>query len=174
MARKSNAKRKQREAIEGPTPEQAGRAEYRRAGLSYRKVPVIDTMRDRGQLTDSEHRALTHYRDQAHLAERSPIKSCLDQRVGGGDIELPAAIVSAMLATGRIERDLGSLLQIARSVAVDDISLTQWCVDRHGGRERYDRRGRFVAIVPVGERKVMELALLDLRMAARRIAPIAA
>ena len=74
-----------------------------------------------------------------------------------------------MLETGRIERDLGQLVDIARAVAVDDKSLSQWCIDKHGGRERYDGNGRFVAIVPICEKRHMEIARLELRMAARRI-----
>jgi hypothetical protein len=154
----------------GPTPEQAANNNFASAGMAHRRIPVIDTMLERGQLTDNEHRRLSHYRDQAQMAERSPIKSCLnDSRTGGDHQGLGAAVVSAMLATGRIERELGSLLDIARAVAVDDVSLSAWCVAKHGGRERYNAAGEFVAVVPVAEKRVMEVARVELRMAARRI-----
>jgi hypothetical protein len=165
------AKRKKAPAITivGPTDEQQRRGQYERAKGSHRRVAVIETMLTRGQITDSEYLALAHYRDQAHLAERSPTKSCLDRSQGGGDIMLPAAVVSALIETGRIERDLGSLLSLVRSVAVDDMSLTEWCIGRHGGRERYDGKGNFIAMVPIGEARVMKFAILELKMGARRV-----
>jgi len=155
---------------QAPTPEAEQHATYTSAGMRYRKVPVIETMLERKQLTHEEYRRLAHYRDQASLAERSPVKSCLDQGLGGGgDITPTAAITSAILATARIERDLGSLADIARAVAVDDKSLSQWCVDKFGGRERYGPGGKFVAVVPICEKEHMKRAALEIRMAAQRI-----
>ena len=152
------------------TAEAERHGDYRSAGLAQKRVAVIETMLTRQQVTDREYVALAHYRDQAALAERSPIKSCLDNSVGGGERDhLSAAITSAILTTARIERELGSLLPICRAIAVNDTSLSQWCVDQHGGRERYDGKGRFVAIVPVREKETMGEALIDLRMGARRI-----
>lgn len=170
MGKATARKRKVRDHIIGPTEEQQQRGSYGRVGIAFRRVPVIDQMLERDQITPQEHKALAHYRDQAHLSERSPTKSCLDQRIGGGgDIHLSAAVVSALLETGRIERDLGQLLDIARWVAVEDKTLSQWCIERHGGRERYDGKGRFIALVPVSEKRVMDMARMELRMAARRI-----
>jgi len=166
-------KRKRRPAIEvaTPTDEQLSRGEYRRANHGhYRKVPVIDTMLARDQITPQEHVALGYYRDMAGLADKSPLKSCIDFSVKGGDIGPSAAITSAILETARIERDLGSLRQIARAVAVEDKTLTQWCIDQYGCRERYDGNGKFVALVPVNEVKAMQMAKMELRTAARRIA----
>ena len=88
---------------------------------------------------------------------------------GGGDTHPSAAITSAVLTTARIERELGSLLDIARAVAVEDQSLSQWCVAKFGGRERYGANGKFVAIVPINEKRHMEIAQMEFRMAARRI-----
>jgi hypothetical protein len=154
----------------GPTDAHANRASFVRDKEAYRKVPVIETMHTRGQINDAEYRALAFYRDQAGLAERSPVKSCLDNSVGGsGDIPLSAAITSAVLTTARVERDLGQLAQLARAVAVDDRSLSQWCIDKHGGRERYDGAGKFIAIVPLREKQVMAMAAMELKMAAHRI-----
>lgn len=154
----------------GPVDEQRVHCEFVRDQERHRRVPVIETMHKRGQLTDREYRCLAFYRDQAAMAERSPVKSCLDQGVGGGgDIPVSAAITSAILATARMERDMGQLYPIARAVAVDDRSLSQWCVDKHGGRERYDGKGKFVAIVPLRETVVMKIAIMELRMAAHRI-----
>lgn len=139
-------------------------------GMAVKRVPVIDTMRDRGMLSDEHHRRLNHYRSQCDMAERSPIKSALDFSVrGSGGFELSAAVTSAIIAMAQIERDMGSVRDIARSIVVDDVSLSQWCITKHGGRERYDGKGRFVAMVPNCEKRVMGIALLELRMAAARI-----
>lgn len=169
---KANRKKRAKPALDiiAPTPEQLDAGEFHRGNHGhYKRVPVIDTMLARDQITPQEHLMLSYYRDQALLAEKSPVKSCLDFSVKGGDIGPSAAIISAGLETGRIERDLGSLWPIARAIAVEDKSLTQWCVEQHGGRERYDGKGRFVAIVPIGEVRNKAQALLELRMAARRI-----
>lgn len=178
-------------ALAEPTPEQfaAGKfkqgghwatAQNERAGLAHRRVPVIDTLWDAGKLTEAEYSALAYYRDQASRAEDDVCQSGpLDPEkiMGGGSGSnqaggfLPATLAwsPAIVETGRLERDLGSLLDIARAIAVDDVSLSQWCIAKHGGRERYDGKGRFVAIVPINEKRHMEIARMELRMAARRI-----
>lgn len=168
------AKRKAKPARDtriAPTPEAQAHGNYTSAGMAYRRVPMIDTLRDTGRLTDDQHRRLMHYRDQDAVAEASLTKSCLDFRIGGGGGVMPmsAAVLSANLEVGRIERELGTLRGIARSVAIDDWSLSRWCCERYGSRERYDGKGKFVAMVPLRERAVMALALMDLRMAAHRI-----
>ena len=156
--------------IAEPTAEQFARGEWERAVVAYKRVPVIDTMLRRGQLNDDQHRRLTHYRDQAALADRSLTKSCLDIRVAGAAVTVgvPAAVLSAQLALARIERDLGARMALARAVAVDDVSLTEWCVAKFGGRERYDGKGTFIGMEPEGERKHghIKVALLELRYAA--------
>lgn len=172
MARAKRKKKQDavRDTRLGPTSEQARHASYVSAGMAHRRVPMIDQMLKRDQITHQEYAALAHYRDQASLAESSPVKSCLDRSIRAGNGNGPsAAVISAMLETSRIERDLGSLLDIARAVAVDDKSLSQWCIDKHGGRERYNGSGEFVAMVPVNEKQHMAMARMELRMAARRI-----
>lgn len=153
-----------------PTAEQLAKGDYVSAAEARRRVPVIETMYKRGQINEEEYRALGYYRDQASIADSSPCRSCLDRDMHSGSGNGPgAAVVSAMIETGRIERDLGSLWLIARAVAVDDKSLSQWCIEQHGGRERYDGKGQFIAMVPISELKVMRIALQDLKMAAHRI-----
>ena len=153
-----------------PTPERMRRqSSHKIPGTrAVKLVPVIDTMLTRGQITDKQYIALAYYRDQASLADRSPLKSCIDFSVTGGDSHPSAALASAMLETSRIERDMGSVWQIARAVAVDDVSLTEWCCAHYGSRERYNSDGNVIAIVPMGY-KSMEFALMDLKHAAGRI-----
>lgn len=170
-------KRRKPEAVEivGPTDEQMARAEYRRANLAYRRTPVIDTLLDAGKLTDAEFRALHYYRDQACRAEddyaRESTLSPSRVMGGGRGTSTPGSLIwtPAIAETSRIERDLGVLLDIARAIAVDDVPLTEYCISKHGGRERYNGRGRFIAIVPNNQALVEKAALLDLKMAARRI-----
>lgn len=169
MAKAKKKKKAPTDIRVAPTPQAMAKGEFHSAGMAYKRVPVIDTMLTRGQITDREHAALRHYRDQACLAERTGVKSCLDNGPRGSDRGPSAAIISAMLETSRIERELGSLLGITRAVAVNDTSLSEWCVGRFGGRERYDGKGNFVAVVPINEKKHMEMARMELRMAARRI-----
>lgn len=140
-------------------------------GFKCRQViPPIQQMLNAGFLNQQEYRALAYYADQANLAERSPLKDSLNRdRGGSGNGELSASVISALLETARIERDLGSLRDIAHAVAVREITVAQWCIERHGGRERYNGKGKLIAIVPYSEKKNVEIARQDLRMAAHRI-----
>lgn len=141
-----------------------------RVTTAYRRRPVIDTLLDTDQITESEYDALSYYRDQALLADKSPVRSNIDFSVRASGNGPGAAILSALIETGRLERDMGVLWLVARRVAVDDWTLARWCIERFGGRERYGRDGKFVAIVPIREKHHMKFARMDLRMAARRIA----
>lgn len=162
-----------------PTEAREAHNDFRSAGAAVRVVPVIETMLLTRKLTQAQFEALNYYRDQAHQAEDDCAESSVldaERIMGGGGggmggtIPMRLLTTPAMCETARIERDLGPLRDIARAVAVDDISLTQWCIMRHGGRERYDSEGVFLAMVPVGEKLAMERAWLELRYAAGMIA----
>jgi hypothetical protein len=160
----------QRLAMGAVSVVEALRATGERMAKVRRLVPPIDTLLANGKITEDEHRALTYYRDQADMANRSPIKDSLNRTVSAAEGQgLSAALTSAIFATARIEREMGQLSEIARAVAVDDLSIAQWCILKHGGRERYDGNGRFVCIVPLREVKSVKIAILELRMAAHRI-----
>lgn len=169
MARARKKKPAPRTEWIGPTPEREQHGEFVSAGPARLLMPVIDRLWDRGTLTDAEYSALAYYRDQAGLADRSPVRSCCDNSPRGGDGGPGVAILSAMLETGRIERDLGELRDLAFAVAVEDKTLEQWCIAKYGGRERYNGSGDFIAIVPVCERRHVAMARMELKMAARRI-----
>ena len=167
-------KRKQGKRVEPQrddvTPERAQHNEFISAGMARRVKPVIEIMHDAGQLTQAEYDALAYYRDQASIAEKSPVRSCCDMSPRGGHGP-GVTIISAQIETGRMEREMGQLWELARAVAVDDKSLTQWCIERHGGRERF-KDGKTVAIVPRGANnglKQIEMARMELRFAAWRI-----
>jgi len=147
-----------------PTEEREAHNDFESAGMARKLVPVIDTLRKADKLSPDEWAKLAYYRDQASLADRSPLKSCIDfTPTGGGGNGPGIAILSASREAGRMECQMGNLWRIARAVAVDDMSLSQWCVRQHGGRERGS------SIAPVAEKRVLPLALLELRMAAHRI-----
>ena len=53
------AKRKTKPARDtriAPTPEAQAHGNYGSAGMAYRRIPMIDTLRDTGKLTDDQHR----------------------------------------------------------------------------------------------------------------------
>lgn len=175
MAKPKRRKKPEPIQIIGPTEEQLSRGVFVRANMAYRRVPVIETLLKAGKITQRQFDALSYYREQAHQAEddykRSSTLSA--DRVNGGSSSfgsgLPLVFTAAIAETGRIERDLAELLDIARAVAVDDLSLAQWCINKHGGRERYDGHGRFVAVVPICEKRHIGFALRALKFAAGRI-----
>ncbi len=178
-ARKTRAAPKPEVAGIDATPERLAKSEHviieaqrvngERMAKARRCRPPIDVLREVGSITEDEHIALSYYGDQCRMARRSPIKDSLNQERGSGEHGMSAAVVSAILAEARIDRDLGSLRDIAHAVAVDEVSLSQWCITKYGGRERRNGAGKFIAMVPVGEVKAMKLALLELRHAAGRI-----
>lgn len=186
MAKKNKSKRAKQKAsvveFARPTAAREAHNDFWSAGAAVRVVPVIETLLRTGRITQMEFDRLKHYRDQAHRAEddMADESTLSPQRIMGGCTSSPTAgkiptavllATPAILETARIERDLGSLLEIARAIAVDDITLSQWCINQHGGRERYNDKGQFVAVVPVAEKRVMDKARIELRMAARRIIP---
>lgn len=176
MAKAKRKKKPEPIQIIGPTEEQLSRGVFVRANMAYKRVPVIETLLKAGKITQRQFDALSYYREQAHQAEDDYKRSstlAADRVNGGGGQStgsgIPIIFTPAIAETGRIERDLGSLLDIARAVAVDDLSLSQWCVKKYGGRERYNGKGEFVAIVPISERRTVQTAMLELKFAAGRI-----
>lgn len=161
------------------TPERGKHNKFISAGMARKVVPVIDTLYAAQKLTFEEYSGLSYYRDQALKAEDDCAQECSigpSKVMGGGHSTpvggfIPASLVwtPAIAETARIERELAShgLLGIARAVAVEDKSLTQWCIDKHGGRERYNGKGKLVAIVPINEKRHAELARLELKYAAK-------
>jgi hypothetical protein len=182
---RTKAKRKAKPLVrrDDVTPERAARNDIASAGMAYRIVPVIDTLHLKGDLTAVEYAALGIYRELAHKAQDDECQvSVLHPRrvMGGGSHStivsgpLPSSLwtTPAQLEAAQIERQLGSLADIARAVAVEDKSLTEWCIARHGGREK-SANGKVVAIVPRGlddGKGHIAMARMELRMAAQRIA----
>lgn len=146
-------------------------------GRAYRRVPMIDRLRDEGLLSRDEHKALKHYRHHADMIDRSPTRDSLDTRRGGG--EGPAfSIVNAAYVVRQIESAVGSLVDILRAVVVDDSSLAQWAINRHGGIERRRIRVRYRKGKPVEfietriepSERALGIVRLEMKIAASRVA----
>ncbi len=181
MARKQNNQRQPRakpakeKRIE-PTPEQQAKGNFASAGMAYKRTAVIDELLEQEKIAGKHYAALSYYRQQAHRAQddaatHSPSspERMMASGTGGavtGTIPKGMLFTSAQNEVHRIERDLGALLEIARAVAVDDMTLTQWAIAESGGRERL--QGRMVVIVP-RRRNAVKIALLELQFAAGRI-----
>lgn len=168
MAKRNRKKKPEAVTIIGPTPEQAEKAQYQRAGLAYRRVPVIDDLAAQHKLTTRQFAALARYRDVAVAEERSPLRDSLDkaeQGRGSGE-HLPPSALRIAMELARLERALGSLRDIARAVAVDDNTLAQWAMLKSGAQE-VTRRG-VVMFEPT--KAAAKIAWMDIRMAGERLA----
>lgn len=116
-----------------PTPEREAHNDTRSAGAAVRIVPVIVRLHEQGVLSDHEFAALAYYRDQASLADRSPVRDSCDFSPRGSNGFGPGvAITSAKIETAHIEGNLGALWPLVRAVCVDDVTLERWCIERHG------------------------------------------
>lgn len=168
-----------------PTPERERHNDIESAGAAKRVVVPIRYLFDNDKITPSQFDNLTYYRTQANQAQEDekqsgpsdPAKMMGGASGGHSGSKLPASLMHsspAILETARIERELlrygQDMLDLVRFVARDDRTLAQWCIHKHGGRERYktDKRGNpvFVALVPNCEKRVMREALQDLKYAA--------
>lgn len=178
MARTKHQRKKRAKADKAEiNPFRAQHGDTVSAGMAVKFTPAIDTLLARKDITQGEYDALKYYREQAGLAERSPLKSNLDRSVSGSEGNGPSlAITSAKIETSRLDRILGSLAAITKAVAVDDMSLTQWTCEQYGSRERYkrDKDGniieprKVVSIEPKGKLSV-QMARFELKFAARRM-----
>lgn len=155
--------------IETATPEQLEKGDFRRTGMHYRRVPVIETLYAECKLTSRQFNGLARYRDVA-VAEDSSIiedsvgkllRNCVGGGEGAGDFHLRIAI-----ELGRLERALGTLRDIARAIAVEDKTLSAWAMHRHGSFERI--KGNVVKFEP--SKSAFKEAWMDIRMAGERLA----
>jgi hypothetical protein len=136
------AKRKKKPAvtIAQPTPEQLDKGVFtvggivgQRAAFTYRRIPVIDTMAQTGKLSPRQHFALARYRDVAIAEERSPMRDSLDKAMQGpkgqGD---GTGHIRTAYELNRLESTLGPLIDVARAIAVDDTTVSQFACNRGG------------------------------------------
>ena len=163
MAKRKAKKRVDPIDITGPTPEQFQQGQFQRAGMAYRRVPVIVTLASTGQLSQRQFDGLNRYRDVAVAADMSPLRSCLDfSPAGTGEGQAPFGIrIHRELSW--LERELGQLADIARAVAVDDLSLEQWAGHKLGTIGLTQAEERNI------RRAAMQIAALEIKMAGERL-----
>lgn len=154
--------------IETATPEQQAKGEFRRIGMHYRRVPVIETLYAECKLTSRQFNGLARYRDVAVAEDKSLIEDSVGKLLrgcvgGGGDGDFALRIA---IELGRLERALGSLADIARAIAVEDATLSDWAMKRHGAHERIRAGG--VKFEP--SKAALNEAWMDIRMAGERLA----
>jgi hypothetical protein len=173
--------KKKGDDIAAPPPEQAAAFQvdtvYDRTpsgglnlkGTAYRRRPMIEILFDTGALSESELKALRHYRHHADIADRSLIRDSLCLQRGGNGGGPTMTTVNAIRVAADCERAAGELLDILRAVVVYDKSLSQWAIDQAGALEtRREKRGK-VAVSFEPRRKALEIAKLEIRMAAKRV-----
>lgn len=162
---KTNKKTKPSRAFARPTQEVAAKG-VQSAGFAVKRTPPIETLLKSEKITADQFRRLQRFRDTFHLAERSPIKSCLNDNPGGKGDGPSVAVVSARVQLGWWLRDMpGQCWEILEAVCGNDMSLSEYCVEKFGGRERYGPRGEFVAVVPINERYHMRREIVNLKFA---------
>lgn len=116
-----------------PTPEREAHNDFRSAGAAVVVVPPIAALHKSGILTDEEFSALAYYRDQANLADKSPMRSCCDDTVRGGGRGPSMAILSAIREVKHIDSGLGPYLaSMLRSIVRDDMTLEVWALAEWG------------------------------------------
>ncbi len=122
--------------IADPTPEQQAQGTFHRVGMAYRRIPVIDTMAQCKKLTPRQFNGLARYRDVAIAEERSLIEDSVGKMMrgalGGGDVGLASNMIRTAIEMQRLEAALGNLRDIARAVAVDDTTVSQWAATKGG------------------------------------------
>ncbi len=169
------------EVFHEPTPEQFAKGQFvqggnlatsatERAGLAYRRVPVIKTLLATGKLSQRQYDGLHRYADIANLADRSELRSCIDFSIKGNGDGLPHFGVRMNIELGRLERALGALQPLAHAVAVRELSLSQWAIQRAGSVMRSRDLGRKTVTWFEPPRKALDAAMLDIRMAGERLA----
>ena len=157
-----------------PTIEQQDKGEFVTAGMAYRRVPVIVTLADAGKLSQRQFDGLARYRDVAIADERSLIRDSigkmLDGMIGGGGTGPSLAVTRNAIELGYLERELGTLADIARAVAVDDMTLAQWAMKQGGSVTRTKSLAKTVITWFEPRRKFAQIALMEIRMAGERLA----
>lgn len=155
--------------IAEPTPEQIGKGDFTRVGMSYRRTPVIEKLYEEHKLTSRQFNGLARYRDVAIAEDSSPIEDSVGKMMrgacGGGE-GLSPFHVRVAIELGRLERALGSLRDVARAIAVDDMTISDFAMSQNGALEIV-RQG-VIKFEP--SRKAFKFAWMDIRMAGERLA----
>lgn len=160
-----------------PTQEAMRHGDFERAAIAYRRRPVIDVLFERGVLNARQYAAMWRYRDLFDMLDQSETRDSCDKltdpmRGGGGSAE---AKMDKMIDGGWglqwLDRELGSLVHIARAVIGRDMSLSQWAIEQGGAKERRVYvSGKLVATYVEAKTLALKNATVDIRFAGDRIA----
>jgi hypothetical protein len=138
-------------------------------GKAYRRKPMIDVLAGQGVFTPEEHKALRHYRHHADIADRSPTRDSLCLQRGGNGDGPTITTLNAVRLVADVEAAAGSLANILRAIVVDDLSLSQWAITRHGGLDKSRlRKGKEQRTVEPRDEAV-KIARMEIRIAAQRV-----
>lgn len=169
---KARNKRKAKASAEWiePTPEQLASGAFHRELVTYRRTPVIDTLLAEHKLTRRQYDGLARYRTIANATDRSELRSCIDFSVSGNGEGLTNFGIRMNIELGRLERALGALQPVAHAIAVRDVSLPQWAIQRAGSVMRDKTLGQKIITWFEPRREAAKVAWMDIRMAGERLA----
>lgn len=169
--------------IAEPTPEQAREGRFAigdivdrnpggsnaTIGKAWRRVRMVEQLALQNLISAEEYKALKHYRHHADLADRSPIRDSLNHQRGHGAGPTISAL-NAVRIRDDCEKAAGSLVEILRAIVVDDTSLSQWAIQRHGGVEKRYVRGKNLQVVEIRPRdSALSMARMEIKIAAQRV-----
>jgi hypothetical protein len=136
-------------------------------GKAYRRTPMYLVLQS--MFSDAEIKALKHYRHHADIADRSPLRDSLDKQIRGNGTGPTVEVVNAIRVRDDCERAAGSLKDILRAVMVYDWSLSQWAMQKGGALDVCREKEGKVVCRMEPRRKVLEVAQLEIKMAAKRV-----
>lgn len=138
-------------------------------GMAYRRRPMIDILYEAGAFTESQHKALRHFRHHFDMIDASPVRDSLNRERGGSGNGFSFSALNAAYIVSACEQAVGSLADILRAVVIDDQSLSQWAMAKFGSSERRrQHRGREITVIEP-KPGTLEIAKFDIRMAAVRV-----
>jgi hypothetical protein len=177
VAKRNRQNRRLRQDVVPPTDEQMAGGVFRledivdrqgtgsRIGKAYRRQPMILSLRVQGLIDAEQFRALSHYRHHADLANRSPLRDSLCLQRGGAGPGPSVSILNASRVRDDCERAAGSLADILRAVVIEDMSLSQWAMNRYGVIEERDGN----VSRPKPQKRGLQRAQLEIKVAAQRV-----
>lgn len=166
-----------------PTPEQRARSVFVEdvvvdrkpgrnmvIGRAHQRVPIIDILASQSVFTQAEYHALSVYRHYASIADRSPLRDSLNRDPGKGYREgMTLAVITAHVIASNCERAAGNLADILRAIVVDDLSLSEWVIQKGGGIEVTRQRGGKPKSVIEARERPLHIARIEIRIAAQRV-----
>jgi hypothetical protein len=161
-----------KELAQRPTSERMGDHETIAHYRAIRIVPVIDTLLKKGKINYSEHEALERYCALRAQSDRSPIMDSITRlgHISGASGDGPT--LRRLCTTDTVDymrRELGSLLPLIDAIAYESISLTEWLTRQGKTRIKCDTKRGEKKCAPYADKKYLDIALMELKLGARRI-----